>query len=171
MALSHTAQLALDGAGVAHELEAARQRFELSGNPLWAWQAWQLARRARVPVPDWTSAYLDACAERLLAASASSDLPAALGIAVRPGYSAWNDLRTYRKRWALARRVQELLDQAFVRCQHRSVESAIQEAAGEAGMSVKLAEQAVREVRERNEAWLREACERYEAWLKAGPES
>lgn len=51
--------------------EALVRRLEVehreSGNALYAWKTWALAREFKRPLPEWVSEYLDTCAGRLLA--------------------------------------------------------------------------------------------------------
>lgn len=51
--------LGLDAEAAAHTIERCRAEFERSGNPLYAWRAYQQARVAGVDLADWVLRYLD----------------------------------------------------------------------------------------------------------------
>lgn len=40
-------------------IDDSRQSYEENGNPLFAWQAYEMARKADLDVPDWVLGYLD----------------------------------------------------------------------------------------------------------------
>jgi hypothetical protein len=54
--------------------------WSASGNPLFAWRLYQLARVAGEPIPESVLAYLDGVAARISGSSAAADLPGALGL-------------------------------------------------------------------------------------------
>jgi hypothetical protein len=64
--------------------EGLEKRFIEDRNPLYAWDAYQIARQAKVPVPDWVAVYLDACAQKLAAAI---EPHVALGLSTKGGHS------------------------------------------------------------------------------------
>jgi hypothetical protein len=46
-------------------IDRKRDLYVVTGNPVHAWAAYQIARRADVPAPSWVLDYLDDCAEAL----------------------------------------------------------------------------------------------------------
>jgi hypothetical protein len=48
-----------------HDVDFARCEYEASGNPIHAWEAYLLARKARVPAPESVLAYFDGVAARI----------------------------------------------------------------------------------------------------------
>lgn len=45
-------------------LKGLTHSYSMHGNPLYAWEAWRIARDSGEPVPGWALAYLDECARR-----------------------------------------------------------------------------------------------------------
>lgn len=72
-------------------------------NPLFVWHAYRLARKAKVPVPEWVMDFFDGCSDRLIeeAGSAHSDkprvwLPDAMGFMLKKGGKGSSALTQYR---------------------------------------------------------------------------
>ena len=47
-------------------LGGAQLGLEETGNPYWAWYAIDICIKAKIPFPDWLTAYLSQCADRML---------------------------------------------------------------------------------------------------------
>jgi hypothetical protein len=43
-----------------------RRLYRESGSALYVWEAWTVARAAKLETPAWVAEYLDGCAQRLL---------------------------------------------------------------------------------------------------------
>jgi hypothetical protein len=52
--------------GMDHKKAVAKKLYEITGNPLHVWNAYQVCRVARLGVPDWVLSYFDGVAKRLL---------------------------------------------------------------------------------------------------------
>ena len=48
-----------------HKTAVAKKLYEITGNPLHVWNAYQVCRVARLGVPDWVVSYFDGVAKRL----------------------------------------------------------------------------------------------------------
>ena len=69
----------------AFTLDEEHRRFTATNNGVFAWEAYRVARAARVPVPGWVLSYLDRCARGLCGATGTREVADALGLATRGG--------------------------------------------------------------------------------------
>jgi hypothetical protein len=166
--MSETAWRAMHG-----PIEAARMRYELTGNALFAWDGWRHARALQaltpprgvreVPIPDWILDYLDGCAARLLDSRTPENLPAALGLAMgRGGPAAMTRRRTLFDHLAIASRVEDLLDKAWLEGEKLTVHKATKIVAEQLGVELRTAKRAVREARLQWVQWIAR-------WVKNSP--
>jgi hypothetical protein len=51
--------------GMDHKTAVAKKLYEITGNPLHVWNAYQVCRVARLGVPHWVLSYFDGVAKRL----------------------------------------------------------------------------------------------------------
>src|SRR5690349_11129698 len=70
---------------VAYLLARQRADFLRTSNPVYAWRAYQIARSAGAPLPEWVLVYFDECAVALASAKTSDEIAAALQLATKGG--------------------------------------------------------------------------------------
>lgn len=63
------------------ELANLKAEYQASGNPMWIWCAYRVARECALPCPAWVMKYVDTSAAALLANTDPSTLPKKRGIA------------------------------------------------------------------------------------------
>lgn len=91
-------------------LDVHRKRFEHSGNPLSAWDAFLLARWWKEPIPEWVLAYFEEAAEKLCKipqGKIPGHVMAALGINSK-GRSSFARYTHELTRWRVVRRAAQL---------------------------------------------------------------
>ena len=87
--------------------------FNQAGNPLSAWDAFILARKWELPIPEWVYNYLEKSADRLLRTkNTPADVLWALGFEQGDGPSAWRQYHRFQIReTALAHVLQRAIEE------------------------------------------------------------
>lgn len=87
--------------------EGLQEQFFAERNPLYAWDAYRIARQAKVTVPEWVAVYFDRCAGKL---AADADPQVALGLGTKGGHSKAAQKRSRSRDIGIFARVEVLLN-------------------------------------------------------------
>lgn len=91
-------QAELNNREVRHQslMDELRIEFEKCGNPLFAWDAYQLCRKEKRSIPPWVQEYFDATAWRMTGVkNVPKNLPKYFGFPSKSGPGPWRQYFTY----------------------------------------------------------------------------
>jgi hypothetical protein len=130
-------------------IRVLEREYTDTGSPLYVWMAWNRAREASLPIPDWVASYLDAAAEKLLAIDPKislldrrKEVENALALGGRPGKaSGISRFHRFERDFDLANEIQDLIEEG------RSLNAAAAQAAKKYGLQPETAKRKYRALR------------------------
>ena len=86
---------------VVHLIEHLEEEFREEGNPLAAWEALLISRKAEIPIPEWVNVYFEGSARRLFEKPPKGNNPAPAHILASLGMSTYGKGNIFSRYFAV----------------------------------------------------------------------